>query len=163
MVSFSDWPASDQAAVDKRLELAEDLLFRTVEDIESIVKIIQMSPSAITIYTSPAWKYRVFQAVARAADKGAVMKDLMKDEEMRKRGREVTDTVKQCTTLIHRLPPDIVSQLLEEIPDETATFRKAEKFLRKEFGVPVIVRDAGESVHAKASLALPFKPALVIE
>ncbi|HPM61367.1 MAG TPA: leucine--tRNA ligase, partial [Methanoregulaceae archaeon] len=163
MVSFSDWPASDQAAVDKRLELAEDLLFRTVEDIESIVKIIQMSPSTITIYTSPAWKYRVFQAVARAVDKGAVIKDIMKDEEMRKRGREVTDAVKQCTTLIHRLPPDVVSQLLEEIPDETATFRKAEKFLEKEFGVPVVVRDAGESVHAKASLALPFKPALVIE
>jgi len=163
LVSFASWPASDQAAVDRRLELAEDLLLRTVEDIESIVKIIQMSPSAITIYTSPAWKYRVFQAVARAADKGAVIKDLMKDEEMRKRGREVTDAVKQCTTLIHRLPPDIVSQLLEEIPDETTTFRKAEKFFKKEFGVPVVVRDAGESVHAKASLALPFKPALVIE
>ncbi|MDD1709503.1 MAG: hypothetical protein LUQ37_01185, partial [Methanoregulaceae archaeon] len=76
---------------------------------------------------------------------------------------EATDTVRQCTMLIHRLPPHVVSQLLEEMPDETAIFHKAEDFLRKEFGVPVTVRDAGDSSHAKAAMALPYKPALVIE
>ena len=163
LVSFSPWPVSDQTAVDKRLELAENLLLRTVEDIESIVKIIQMTPSAITIYTAPEWKGRVFRAVATAENTENVIKVIMKEEEMRKRGREATDTVRQCTMLIHRLPPHVVSQLLEEMPDETAIFHKAEDFLRKEFGVPVTVRDAGDSSHAKAALALPYKPALVIE
>jgi leucyl-tRNA synthetase len=65
--------------------------------------------------------------------------------------------------LIHRLPPHVVSQLLEEVPDEESIFRKAAGFLQKEFGVPVTVRDAGESLHTKAAQALPFKPALVIE
>jgi leucyl-tRNA synthetase len=163
LVSFAPWPVPDPAAVDRKLELAEDLLSRTVEDIESIVKIIQMAPSAITIYTAPEWKRRVFVSVAAAENKGTVIKEIMKDEEMRKKGREVTDTVRQCTMLIHRLPPQIISQLLLEIPDEQAIFRKAAGFLEKEFGVPVTVRDAGESMHAKAALALPFKPALVIE
>jgi hypothetical protein len=65
--------------------------------------------------------------------------------------------------LIHRLPPQVISQLIEEIPDEQALFRNAAGFLEKEFGVTVTVRDAGESMHAKAALALPFKPALIIE
>jgi leucyl-tRNA synthetase len=163
LVSFAPWPVQDPAAIDRRLELSEDLLLRTVEDIESIVKIIQMAPSAITIYTAPDWKRRVFLSVAAAENKGTVIREIMKDEEMRKRGREVTDTVRQCTMLIHRLPPHTVAQLLEEMPDEQSIFRKSAGFLQKEFGVPVTVRDAGESVHAKAALALPFKPALVIE
>ncbi len=149
--------------VDRKLELSEDLLSRTVEDIESIVKIIQMAPSAITIYTAPEWKRRVFVSVAAAENKGTVIKEIMKDEEMRKRGREVTDTVRQCTMLIHRLPPQVISQLILDIPDEQAIFRKAAGFLEKEFGVPVTVRYAGDGLHAKAALALPFKPALVIE
>jgi leucyl-tRNA synthetase len=163
LVSFAPWPVPDPAAVDRRLELSEDLLSRTVEDIESIVKIIQMDPSAITIYTAPEWKRKVFLSVAAAENKGSVIKEIMKDEEMRKRGREVTDAVRQCTMLIHRLPPQVISHLLEEMPDEEAIFQKAAGFLQKEFGVPVTVRDAGESLHAKAALALPFKPALVIE
>ncbi|MDD1706132.1 MAG: class I tRNA ligase family protein, partial [Methanoregulaceae archaeon] len=163
LVSYAPWPDQDPAAVDRRLELAEDLISRTVEDIEAIIKIIQMAPSAITIYTAPEWKRRVFVSVAGAENKGTVIKEIMKDEEMRKKGREVTDTVRQCTQLIHRLPPQVVSQLLDESPDEQAIFRKAVSFLEKEFNVPVTVRDAGESVHAKAALALPFKPAIVIE
>jgi leucyl-tRNA synthetase len=42
-------------------------------------------------------------------------------------------------------------------------FENACSFLQKEFGVPVKVLDAGQSTHAKAASALPFKPAIVIE
>jgi leucyl-tRNA synthetase len=163
LVSYAPWPVPDPAAVDSRLELAEELLARTVEDIESILKIIQITPSAITIYTAPSWKKQVFSAVAAAENKNTVVREIMKDEEMRKRGKEVTDTVRQCTTLIHRLPPQIVQQLTEALPDEGALFSAAAGFLSQEFFVPVSVRDAGESSHAKAVSALPFKPAIVIE
>ena len=163
LVSYAPWPGADPAAVDSRLELAEELLARTVEDIESILKIIQIAPSGITIYTAPSWKKRVFSAVAAAENRNTVVREIMKDEEMRKRGKEVTDTVRQCTTLIHRLPPQIVTQLIEDLPDEGAIFSAASGFLSKEFSVPVSVRDAGESSHTKAFQALPFKPAIVIE
>ena len=82
---------------------------------------------------------------------------------MRKRGKEVTDTVRQCITQVHRLPPQVVSGLLQEMPDEKAVFSAASGFLAREFSVPVTVRDAGGSSHAKAATALPFKPAIVIE
>ena len=131
LVSFAPWPVPDPAAVNRRIELSEDLLSRTVEDIESILKIIQMAPSAITIYTAPEWKRKVFLSVAAAENKGTVIREIMKDEEMRKRGREVTDTVRQCTMLIHRLPPHVVSQILEEVPDEESIFRTAAGFLHE--------------------------------
>jgi len=163
LVSYAPWPVADSGAVDSQVELSEELLVRTVEDIESIVKIIQFSPSAITIYTAPSWKKKVFSMVAAAEDKTTVTREIMKDAEMRKRGKEVPDAVRQCTTLIHRLPPQIVAGLAREIPDELAIFSDAAGFLSREFSVPVSVSDAGESTHAKAAFALPFKPAIVIE
>jgi leucyl-tRNA synthetase len=162
LVSFASWPVADLAATDSRLEVAEELLAQTVEDIESILKIIQFKPAAITIYTAPEWKRRIFTTVASAENKNTVVREIMKDEEMRKRGKEVTDTVRQCTTQIHRLPPQIVLELLKKMPDELAIFSAASEFLAREFSVPVTVCDAGENSHAKASAALPFKPAIVI-
>jgi leucyl-tRNA synthetase len=82
---------------------------------------------------------------------------------MRKRGKVVTDAIRQCTTLIHRLPPQVVSRLVQEMPDEIAVFSAAAEFLSREFGVPVTVQDADESGHQKAGSALPFKPAIVVE
>jgi leucyl-tRNA synthetase len=163
LVSFAPWPEPEEDKVDCRLELSEELLARTVEDIESILKIIKLEPSSITLYTAPRWKWKVFSAVVSAENKNTVVREIMKDEAMRKRGREVPDAIRQCTTLIHRLPPRIVSRLVQEMPDETAVFSAASAFLSREFGAPVTVRDAGSSTHARAVSALPFKPAIVIE
>jgi leucyl-tRNA synthetase len=69
LVSFAPWPEADTAAVDRSVEVAEDLLARTVEDIEAILKIIQLEPAAITIYTAPEWKRTIFKTVASTNEK----------------------------------------------------------------------------------------------
>jgi leucyl-tRNA synthetase len=162
LVSFAPWPVSDKKLVNIRIELAEELLSRTVEDIESIMKLIQITPKSVTISVAPSWKQKIFLLIARAEDRTNVIKEIMKDDAMRKRGREATDAAKQCTTLIHRLPPYVVGPLAREPVNELAVFQAAKTFLEKEFGVPVHVTMAESSGHAKAATALPFKPAIVI-
>jgi leucyl-tRNA synthetase len=56
-----------------------------------------------------------------------------------------------------------VKQLQATPLDERAILEEARQFLEHEFGVPITIQDAGESIHPKASGALPFKPAIVIE
>ena len=146
-----------------RIELAEELLARTVEDIESIKKLIQITPKSIIISLAPEWKHKIFLTIARADDRSTVIREIMKDDAMRKRGKEVTDTAKQCTTLIHRLPPQVVEPLTREQVNEKAVFEEAKGFLEKEFGVPVHITEAESSEHPKAATALPFKPAIIIE
>ncbi len=82
---------------------------------------------------------------------------------MRKRGKAATDAAKQITTLIHRLPPELVENLLRVDLDEAAVFAGALEFLERAIGLPVRVVGAEESGHPKASMALPFKPAITIE
>jgi leucyl-tRNA synthetase len=163
LVSFADWPVANPQLMDEKAELAEELLLRTVEDIESILKLIQMKPTAITIALAPAWKHDIFRMTATAADKNTVVKEIMKDEAMRKRGKAATDAAKQVTTLIHRLPPYVVEPLARDPIDEKAVFEAAKNFLEAEFGVAVHIAMAEESGHTKAATALPFKPAIVIE
>ena len=163
LVSFAPWPVADKKRVNTRIELAEELLSRTVEDIESIMKLIQITPKSITISIAPEWKQEIFLHIAKASDRNTVIKEIMKDDAMRRRGREVTDAAKQCTTLIHRLPPYVVEPLAREPVNELAVFQAAKGFLEKEFGVPVHITQAESSEHAKAATALPFKPAIVIE
>jgi leucyl-tRNA synthetase len=163
LVSFADWPVVDQKQKNRRIELAEELLLRTVEDLESIKKLIQITPGSITISIAPAWKYGIFKTIARAPDRNLAIRTIMKDDLMRRRGKEATDAAKQCTTLIHRLPPHIVELIATDGVNERAVFEQATPFLKKEFGVPVHITDAESSPHAKAATALPFKPAIVIE
>ncbi len=163
MISFAAWPVTDEARINPEIELAEELLARTVEDIESIKKLIPITPASISLFVAPAWKHQVFRTVAASTDKTQVVREVMKDEQMRRRGKEATETAKQVTKLVLRLPPKLVEQLLSTMIDEHAVLEGAREFLEKEFGVPVRIQGANESDHPKASGALPFKPAIVIE
>jgi leucyl-tRNA synthetase len=163
LVSFAPWPVADPMLVNAKAELAEELLARTVEDIESIKKLIQLTPKAITIALAPEWKQEIFRTIAVASDRNTIVKEIMKDPAMRKRGKEATDAARQCTTLIHRLPPHVIEPLVREPISEQDIFESAKAFLEQEFGVPVHITGAGESELVKAATALPFKPAIIIE
>ncbi|ACL16057.1 leucine--tRNA ligase [Methanosphaerula palustris] len=162
-VSVAPWPVPQQEKILPSVELAEELLARTVEDIESIMKLIQITPSSIEIAVAPAWKQQVFALIASSSDRKAGVGEVMKNEEMRARGKAAAETAKQCITLVHRLPPQLIEQLLTEAPDELALFYAAQGFLEESFGIPVKIVGAEESVHTKAGSALPFKPAIIIE
>ena len=163
LVSFAPWPVADRKLANEKIELSEELLLRTVEDIESIRKLIQITPKSITIAIAPAWKQEIFGIIAKSTDRNTVIKEIMKLDSMKKRGKDATDAAKQCTTLIHRLPPHVVEPLSREPVNERAVFESAQAFLEQEFGVPVHVTDAETSGHVKAAMALPFKPSIIIE
>ena len=68
----------------------------------------------------------------------------------------------QTVKLIHSLPPELVTSIAAGV-DELAIFTAAKAFLEKESGLAVEVVAAEASAHPKGKLALPFKPAIVIE
>ncbi|MGC9435489.1 MAG: leucine--tRNA ligase [Methanomicrobiales archaeon] len=162
-IARAPWPEVSPALIDPRLELGEELLMRTLEDIESILRLIQMEPSVLTIILAPEWKHQVFRTVAEAEDRAAVLKTVMQDPDMRSRGREAAGAVRSITTFIHRLPPALVDQLVQTGIDEARVFEEARQFLEQESGMRVVIETAETSSHNKAKTALPFKPALVIE
>jgi leucyl-tRNA synthetase len=162
-IAFAPWPVPDAVKVRRDAELSEDLIARTVEDIESIMKILPVTAKEVRILVAPEWKRSLFATIAGSPEKREVVKEIMQDEAMRKRGKEAADAVKQVTALVHKLPPDQVEGLLAHHVDEKAVFEGAKGFLEREFQARVTVLSAEGASHPKAKLALPYKPAIVIE
>ena len=61
LVSFAEWPVPAMDSSISGLELAEEFLSRTVEDIESIMKLIQITPSSLTLCIAPVVETRCLQ------------------------------------------------------------------------------------------------------
>ncbi|MBP3443265.1 MAG: leucine--tRNA ligase, partial [Methanocorpusculaceae archaeon] len=162
LVSFAEWPVADEAKINKAVEVSEELLQRTVEDIQSILKLVQIEAKKVTLFIAPEWKKEVFRIVAGAEDKRNVVKTVMANEALRAKGKEATDAALQTVKLIHSLAPELVSGIAEGV-DEAAVFAAAKEFIEKESGLTVEVVAAETSEHAKAKSALPFKPAIVVE
>ena len=71
-VSLAQWPEADESLIDVQAEKAEDLLERTLNDIQEIVNVTKAKPKKITLYTTPAWKQEMLRlAVGDAAGRQA--------------------------------------------------------------------------------------------
>jgi leucyl-tRNA synthetase len=127
------------------------------------MKILPVTVKEVRILVAPEWKRSVFATIAGSSEKREVVKEIMKDPAMRKRGKEAADAVKQVTALVHKLPPDQVEGLLAHPLDELAVFEGARDFLEREFRAGITVLPAEGAAHPKAKQALPYKPAIVIE
>jgi len=163
LISFTPWPEVSEDLTLVSAEIAEELLSRTVEDVESILRIIHIKPRSVTICVAPDWKWDIFKMVATAEDKKNVIKEIMQDEEVRSRGKDAADAVRQCTTHYHRLSSSLVDRIIQDRPDECEVFSVAREFLENDLGLKVEVVSAQDSMHEKARAALPFKPAIIIE
>jgi leucyl-tRNA synthetase len=162
LVSFSPWPIMDPTKVSGIVEISEELLQRTIEDILSILKLVRVKARKVTLFVAPAWKHRVFTIVAATKDKHNVMKMVMADEDLGAKGEDVASVVTQTMKLIHSLPPDLVVSIATGI-DEFSIFSAAKTFLEKESGLAIEIVAADSSSHPKGRMALPFKPAIVVE
>ncbi|HJJ30286.1 MAG TPA: class I tRNA ligase family protein, partial [Methanocorpusculum sp.] len=162
LVSFADWPVANESKINRSVEISESLIQRTIEDIQSILKLVQIEATKVTLFIAPKWKRHLFSTVASAEDKRNVIKTVMADETLRAKGKEATEASLQTVKLIHSLSPELVSAIAEGV-DEEAIFQAASAFIEKECRLIVEIVPAEGNAHPKAKSALPFKPALVIE
>ena len=161
-VSFADWPVADEAKINKSVEISEELLQRTLDDIQSILKLVQIEAKKVTLFIAPQWKREIFTIVAGVEDKRNVVKTVMTHESLRAKGKEATDASLQTVKLIHSLSPELVSAIAEGVNEEVI-FKAAAAFIEKECKLTVEILPAEESAQPKAKAALPFKPALIVE
>ncbi len=150
-ISLEPYPVCDESMIDEKLEIAERYLTTLIDDINEVKKFVE-APARVYISFAEDWKKRALEIAKSGKNMKEIMKELMKDERMRKISREVQSFLKRVMR---------EGEALIEI-DEERIIRNAKEFIEKETGLEVIL-DYESMPEEKRKVAMPGKPAIYVE
>jgi leucyl-tRNA synthetase len=160
-VSLAKWPVHDETIIDRKLEMMDELVESTKDDVREVIKIVGRQPKVIIIYASPMWKYAVYGEIIERAKKEAAIKDMLKAimqmPEARTQG-------KHAVAFAEKLAKDarmLKGTLSQEEEMKALNSSKAE--LESLFGCKVNVIRAEDSKSQKAMRAEPGRPGIEVE
>lgn len=164
-ISRAQWPVADPGRIDPKAEMAEDLLERTLSDVEEILRVTSKKPERITLFTTPSWKRAMLKAAldqkdAGSLDVGSIIKAAMALPEVAPFKKEAPKYAQRLMKGAHVLTCEPLQI------DELATLSRETRYLAKVFGCPVDVISAdepGEDPMKKSRNAEPGRPAIFIE
>ena len=164
-ISRARWPEAAPEKIDAGAEMAEDLLGRTLSDVEEILRVTSRKPERITLFTTPAWKRAMLKAAleekeAGSLDVGSIMKKAMALPEVASHKKEAPKYAQRLMKGAHALNSDPLQI------DEFETLSRERRYLERTFGCPVDVLSAdepGEDPMNKSRNAEPGRPAIFIE
>ncbi|MDI6639430.1 MAG: leucine--tRNA ligase [Methanocellales archaeon] len=148
-ISLAGYPTYDEERIDDDIEGAEEFVKDTIADIKEIIQIARIRDAKTAyIYTAEDWKWKVLEI----ADKGKdAMKEAMQDDDLRKRGKEVSELIKK-----------IVSERMSvKRMNERGILEDARDFISGEVGLRIKI-DADYDPQNKRRLAIPGRPAIYI-
>jgi leucyl-tRNA synthetase len=158
----AEWPAPDPALERPAVEAEEELVRSLANDVREVVEITGEDPDRVRVYVAADWKRDVYDTVLETdPDVGEAMSAVMADEAMRQRGDAVADLVEDLVAFVREHPADRTETL--RAVDETALYRDAAAFLRREFDAEVeVYAEDGDPVDPddRARTAVPFRPAI---
>jgi leucyl-tRNA synthetase len=150
----ASWPVYDEKYFNEELEVEENLIGNTIEDVKEILKVAKIEkPSRILLFVASRWKYKILEESIRSRED--LIKRVMRDPEVKKQGKAAADYAQK---LLKNPRHELITQ-----EKEFQTLSEARDFLTKELGAKVEVLKAEDSMHEKAKVAEPLKPGVLIE
>ena len=161
--SLQKWPSYDEKKINSKLEAAEELINKTIADINNVLKLIKIEkPKKIKLIVSQKWKYLFMKSFKKEIEKTRDIKALisacMKEKELKQHGKDISKTIPNLLKDASKIPSEILTQEIE-----LKSLEEAKEFISKEFNCEVEIEKAEESKEAKAKQAIPSKPAILIE
>jgi len=163
-ISLAEFPKPEPQLASEESENAEEMVTGTAEDIKNIIKVTAIEPKKIHIYASPKWKWKVYSKMAEIKNSGKkaemkeIMKELLKDEELKKE-KELAGYVSGILKTLNEM------KFYSAFDDEKA-LKEAKDFFEKEFKCAVNVYGEKDDAHDplnKRKASSPGRAAIYIE
>jgi len=172
-ISQSPWPTTDGTLKDVIAEENEALITNILEDTLSIIKATRTKLKKINYYTAAQWKWTTYlKALEKSLSSGVLQRDLMKDlmrnPDLRSKAEEVARFTGQTVTEISRMSEE-TKQKQNQIGllNESQTLNEAKDFLEKQLKAKICIYSEEDSNRHdpknRAQLAKPYRPAIFIE
>ncbi len=170
-VSTQPFPREATKDVSEYHEVGESLLIHVIDDLSEILKVTNITPKKISIYTAPAWKQQVLRLALDLEDRqllsmNALMKEVMADPQLKAQAKLVSQYAGKVAGDIKKMT-ETDRQRYHVKLDEAGYLRQVKAFLEAAFSCPVEVWSADDAAIVdpvqKAKNAVPRRPALYIE
>ncbi len=156
------WPKPNAEMVDENVELIEDIISNTSEDINNTMMLTSRIPAnkgkkvkEIKIILAEEWKRAAFNSLVEKREMGRVIKEPgLESMDKEKLTKYLNQFMKKLATL--RKIPEIKAEELY------ASFIGSRDYLKKKLGTEVTVERESASKSARADRALPDKPSIDI-
>ncbi len=163
LVSASLWPKIEEEKISRKAEAGEELVKMTIEGMRKVLALTKIQkPGKFILFAAEKWLYGLFNIVAKeikvTRNTGEVMKRVLSQEEMKIRGKDVSNIVISLVKDVTKIPSLVTSQ-----EEEVKTLQEAKEFLEREFNCSVEVMPAEDSEHPKAKSAWPGKVGILVE
>jgi len=172
-LSQARWPRYDERRVNIQAEEAEALIKNVLDDTSNILRATKIVPKKIYYYTAAPWRWRVYlelleKSVDTKLSYSDQMKELMKDQSLKKIAGEVAEFLRRIIDEINRMPQNQKRRQLQvEALEEHRILKEAEGFFEREFNAKVSAYQQDDPQRydpkKKAGLATPYRPAIYIE
>ena len=158
-VSVAKWIESDKSKIDPIAEYKEELIDNVENDINTVCQLAKINnPSEIILFVADSWKYEfltlIKELMKETRDQKAIMSAIMKTD-MKKKGEQVMKLIPLLLKDPSKMPDLILDQ-----ETEISTLNAAE--LEKRFNCIIKIYTAESTTEAKAKIALPGKPAILV-
>jgi len=164
------WPSIEtlKQLIDEEIELSMEYVFRVVEDIRSIRKVVE--GEEVVIYVAPKETQSVLPEIRRIIEEGGTVGDVIKHliSSGFAEKRRAPKTAKTLLDLVMSMDPHIVDSL-EDVGgiDERNTLLQLRKYIERKAGVKVkavyyATDEEAPNLGGKKGQALPWRPSIYI-
>jgi leucyl-tRNA synthetase len=172
-ISQASWPQYDETKINIKAEETESLVKNVLEDTQNIIRATKITPAKIHYFVASAWKWKIYltaleKSLQSNITTSELMKELMKNTEIRKVAHKAAKFAAQIVEELHRAPKDRKRRLLEvKMLDEKAILEDAKEFFQREFNAEIHIYKEDDPKRydpkKRAEIARPYRPAIYIE
>ena len=170
-VSNEPYPEFNSKEIFEKVEVGEYLLSKVADDIAEILKVTNIKPKKICIYTSPAWKKQIFRKAIMLTSEnkfnvGTIIKEAMRDPNMKNYAKQISQFVSKLPGEIMKLNENDKKRYLVEIKEDDY-IEKSKDYLKNLFSCIIEIYNAEDKKiydpTDKKRFAIPLRPAIYIE
>jgi len=172
-ISLAPWPQYNETKVNEKAEEIESLIQNMLEDTQNITRATKIAPKKISYYVAAPWKWQTYLkaveiATSRKVVQSELMKELMKNHELRAKAEQVAKFVGQIVEEVNRVSDERKQrQLRVGAIDENQALKEAQTFFKRELNAEISVYNEEDSKRydpkKRAQLAKPHRPAIYME
>ncbi|MHA1680263.1 MAG: leucine--tRNA ligase [Promethearchaeota archaeon] len=165
-ISNASWPAVDNSKITENLKNKWFFYNNIKDDILKILKIMKSPPKKfIKLIVASNWKFNIFHKIIEdlkdRKNAGEIIKSILaNDPEMKKRGKIIASTVSK----VARDPWSYESLMkFKKQDDEFKLLEEIEILFSKKFKINILLEREENSMEKKASIAVPGRPAIIVQ